>query len=95
MVRRMPLATSSPFPVYTCGSDGVCSKSCSIVSFPLNSVAIRYYHTPLGECKIISEASNPEEFWALRGAGWGLGVITRFLIRLHPIESFDGKHLCL
>ncbi len=42
---------------------------------------------------MITEDSNPEEFWALRGAGWGLGVITRFLIKLHPLKSFNGKLL--
>jgi len=37
-----------------------------------------------------SEESNPELFWAVRGAGANFGVATSFRYRLHPLEGVLG-----
>jgi FAD/FMN-containing dehydrogenase len=38
---------------------------------------------------------HPDLFWAIRGGGGNVGVITRFRLRLHPIEGFVGGILVL
>ncbi len=38
-----------------------------------------------GELRRASEDENPDLFWALRGGGAGLGVVTNFEFRLHPV----------
>ncbi len=35
----------------------------------------------------ISENHHPEIFWALRGGGGNLGVVTKFVFQLYPIEG--------
>ena len=37
-----------------------------------------------GELHTVTEASDPELFWALRGGGGNFGIATRFRYRLHP-----------
>jgi len=39
--------------------------------------------------------TNPDLFWAIRGGGGNLGVATRFLFQLHPVESIVGGILVL
>lgn len=38
-----------------------------------------------GEVRIANRGRNPELFWALRGGGGNLGVVTRFTFRLHEV----------
>jgi len=38
----------------------------------------------------VDSESNPDLFWALRGAGANFGVTTSFECRLHPIDSITG-----
>lgn len=40
-----------------------------------------------GDLLEVSAETNPELFWAIRGAGSCLGVITRMQIRLHPLPA--------
>ena len=40
-----------------------------------------------GEILQVSEESDPDLFWALRGGGGNFGVATRFEYRLHPLTE--------
>ncbi len=41
--------------------------------------------TPDGELRSASREEHPDLFWALRGGGRGLGVVTSFEFELHPL----------
>ena len=43
-----------------------------------------------GEVLEVTEASDPDLFWALRGGGGNFGVATSFTYRLHPLEMVTG-----
>jgi len=43
-----------------------------------------------GEVRIANARSNPELFWALKGAGGSFGVITRVTLRTHALPDFFG-----
>lgn len=38
-----------------------------------------------GECRVVDDREDPDLFWALRGDGSGLGVVTSFTYRLHAV----------
>jgi hypothetical protein len=43
----------------------------------------------------VDEVSHPELFWAIRGGGGNLGVVTRFRYRLHDVGQVVGGMLIL
>ncbi len=38
---------------------------------------------------------HPDLFWGIRGGGANLGIATRFILRLHPVERFLGGAIAL
>jgi FAD/FMN-containing dehydrogenase len=46
--------------------------------------------TANGDVVEVTEASDPDLFWALRGGGGNFGVVTRFTYRLHPVSTVTG-----
>jgi hypothetical protein len=49
--------------------------------------------TSTGELRKVTKESDAELFWALSGAGQGLGVVTHFKFRLHDLHvNDDGSH---
>ena len=43
-----------------------------------------------GELVTVSEAADPDLFWAIRGGGGNFGIATRFRYRLHPVDMVTG-----
>jgi len=48
-----------------------------------------------GRMVTVSEESDPDLFWAIRGGGGNFGIVTRFRYRLHPVEIVTGGALFL
>lgn len=48
-----------------------------------------------GEIMHVDDTSHPDLFWAIRGGGGNLGVVTRFRFRLRPIDTVIGGMLVL
>ena len=40
-----------------------------------------------GVVRLVDAATDPDVFWAIRGGGGGLGVVTRFRLRLHTVPT--------
>jgi FAD/FMN-containing dehydrogenase len=43
-----------------------------------------------GDILDVTEASDPDLFWGLRGGGGNFGIATSFTYRLHPLEEVTG-----
>lgn len=41
-----------------------------------------------GEVRYVDDDVDPELMWAIRGAGWALGVVLRFKLKAHRLEAF-------
>ncbi len=48
-----------------------------------------------GQLLSVSEGSDPDLFWAIRGGGGNFGIATRFRYRLHPVDVVTGGMLVL
>jgi FAD/FMN-containing dehydrogenase len=48
-----------------------------------------------GQVRTVDEEHEPDLFWAIRGGGGNMGVVTRFKLRLHPLEGVVGGMLIL
>jgi FAD/FMN-containing dehydrogenase len=48
-----------------------------------------------GTLRRVDHEQEPELFWGIRGGGGNLGVVTRFLYRLQPVDPFVGGILVL
>ncbi len=48
-----------------------------------------------GELRRVDADSHPDLFWAIRGGGGNFGVVTRFKLRLHPVDRIVGGMLLL
>jgi len=48
-----------------------------------------------GQVRIVDATHEPDLFWAIRGGGGNVGVVTRFQYRLHPVGDAYGGMLFL
>jgi FAD/FMN-containing dehydrogenase len=48
-----------------------------------------------GQVRRADPASHPDLFWAIRGGGSNVGIVTRFHLRLHPVDTVLGGPLVL
>ena len=48
-----------------------------------------------GAVRTVDEDNEPDLFWAIRGGGGNLGVVTRFKLRLYELDSVVGGMLIL
>lgn len=48
-----------------------------------------------GQVLLADEKQHPDLFWAVRGGGGNVGVVTRFKLRLHPLDGIVGGMLVL
>ena len=46
--------------------------------------------TAEGDVLDVTEASDPDLFWALRGGGGNFGIATTFTYRAHPLDMVTG-----
>jgi FAD/FMN-containing dehydrogenase len=48
-----------------------------------------------GQVLAVDESGHPDLFWAIRGGGGNFGVVTRFKLRLYPLDGIVGGMLVL
>lgn len=48
-----------------------------------------------GQVRVVDEANEPDLFWAVRGGGGNVGVVTRLRFRLHEVPTVTGGFLAL
>jgi FAD/FMN-containing dehydrogenase len=48
-----------------------------------------------GQVRTVDDDHEPDLFWAIRGGGGNLGVVTRFKLRLHELDGVVGGMLIL
>jgi hypothetical protein len=48
-----------------------------------------------GAVRVVDAEHEPDLFWAVRGAGANVGIVTRFQLRLHPLPEVTGGMLIL
>jgi len=48
-----------------------------------------------GQVRTVDDDTEPDLFWAIRGGGGNLGVVTRFKLRLHELDGVVGGMLIL
>lgn len=48
-----------------------------------------------GEVRFVDAEHEPDLFWAIRGGGGNLGVVTRFRFRLHEVDTIVGGMMML
>ena len=58
--------------------------------FTANSVLSVDLVTPQGELVHVTQESDPELFWALRGGGGNFGIVTSFTFRGHDVANIFG-----
>jgi hypothetical protein len=61
----------------------------------LDSLLAAELVTADGQLLCVDAGSHPDLFWALRGGGGNFGVATRFLFRLHEVDTILGGVLVL
>lgn len=74
------------------GGVGWLSRSLGLTIDSLLAVEIV---TADGSTLTANDTTHPDLFWAVRGGGGNFGVVTRFLFRLHPIDTVLGGILIL
>jgi hypothetical protein len=48
-----------------------------------------------GQVRTVDEDHEPDLFWAIRGGGGNVGIVTRFKLRLHELDGVVGGMLIL
>jgi FAD/FMN-containing dehydrogenase len=72
------------------GGIGYLASSCGLTCDNLEGADLV---TAAGDIMHVTEDTDPELLWALRGGGGNFGVVTRFTYRLHPVEMMYGGAL--
>jgi long-subunit acyl-CoA synthetase (AMP-forming) len=73
------------------GGIGWLSRSCGLT---IDSLVEVEFVDAAGNILTVSQSSNAELFWGLRGAGAGLGIVTTFTFKLHsisPVQVLEAR----